>query len=89
MFGEEKMFGQTEVSVDEKNRFVLPLFTKREQGDNLVLVEDNDLNIFRIYHIDAIEKMFDQINEKLKSSKTDEERKINKKNKRKKQKNII
>ena len=48
MFGEEAMFGQTELKIDSKTRLIIPAYTKREEGDKLILVEDTDLNIYRI-----------------------------------------
>ena len=53
MFGEEAMFGQTELKIDNKTRLIIPAYTKREEGDKLILVEDADLNIYRILKLEV------------------------------------
>jgi len=73
MFGEEKILGQIEATIDDKNRLILPIFTKREKDDNLVLIEDKDFNIFRIYTFEQISKIFEKINDNLLKATTEKE----------------
>lgn len=65
MFGEERMFGQSEQIIDKKTRLVLPSYTKREEGEKLLLIEDKELNIYRIFRKEIISGVFDINNEKL------------------------
>ena len=65
MFGEERMFGQSEQIIDKKTRLVLPSYTKREEGEKLLLIEDKELNIYRIFRKEVISGVFDINNEKL------------------------
>jgi len=75
MFGEEKMFGKSQIAVDNKTRIILPKSTKREEGDSLALLEDREINIYRIYRAEEIEKTLDKLSEQINDSKTPEERK--------------
>ena len=79
MFGEENMYGQSEQIVDSKQRIFLPVSTKREEGDNLALIQDKDFDIYRIYKIEKVDELFDKISNKLSNSKTESELKKYKK----------
>ena len=72
MFGEEEMFGQTMQTIDKKTRLILPSLTKREEGDKLVLIEDKELNVYRIFRKDIISGVFVKNNEELLNAKTPE-----------------
>lgn len=43
MFNEEPMYGIFDVSVDSKNRIIIPSKTKVCQGDKLVILKDGDI----------------------------------------------
>lgn len=73
MFGEENMYGQSEQIVDSKQRIFLPVSTKREEGDNLALIQDQDFDVYRIYKTQRVDELFDKISEKLSNSKTEAE----------------
>jgi len=62
MFGEKSIYGQKEVTLDNKGRIILPANTKREKGDNLILVYDEDISAYEILSFD----IYDKIIEKLK-----------------------
>ena len=79
MFGEEKFFGKSEHIIDDKTRLSLPTSTKRETGEKILIIKDNDLDIFKLYNVEEISKLFDKINEKILNAKTKEEAIINKK----------
>jgi len=72
VFGEEEMFGQTMQTIDKKTRLILPSLTKREEGDKLVLIEDKELNVYRIFRKDIISGVFVKNNEELLNAKTPE-----------------
>ena len=38
MFGEESIYGQSIIHLDDKNRIILPKYTGAEKGDKLVIV---------------------------------------------------
>lgn len=73
MFGEEEMFGQTVQTIDKKTRLILPSLTKREEGDKLLLIEDKELNIYRIFRKEIISGVFAKNNEDLLNAKKSEE----------------
>ena len=73
MFGENPMFGQAEVSIDSKGRIFLPTFTGREEGDQVVLVFNDILEIHEIYSVSALEKKFKQIEEQIVKATTKKE----------------
>lgn len=70
MFGENPIFGQNELTVDSKGRIFIPASTKREPGEELVLIENKDLGIYEIYSILTLKDRFEEINKLMKNSKT-------------------
>ena len=74
MFGKEKMFSTAEQILYNKTRLNIPSYTKREEGDKFLIIKDRDLNIFRIYNVKVISKIYDKINNKLNKAKTIEEK---------------
>lgn len=73
MFGEKPMFGQAEVSIDNKGRIFLPTFTSREEGDQVVLVFNDILGVHEIYSVSALEEKFKQIEEQIVKATTKKE----------------
>lgn len=73
MFGEEALLGKFELTIDTKNRLTIPTLTKREVGENLVIVKDTDLNVYRIYSESKITEIYDELNQKILKSRTKEE----------------
>lgn len=65
MFGEKSILGQTELNVDNKGRIFIPANTKREAGEELVLIYNEDLNIYEIYSITKLEERFEELNKLL------------------------
>ena len=48
MFGEESMYGQSVVHLDNKNRIFLPKFTYVEKDDSLLIIDKEDyLSIYK------------------------------------------
>ena len=64
MFGEEKMFGKSEISIDEKNRIKLPKFTYAESGDRIIIQQEDDA--LKISNELKITKIIEEIEEALK-----------------------
>lgn len=73
MFGEELILGQTEMSVDDKSRVVIPASTKREVGEKLILIYDESLEIYEIYSINKLREKFEKINTLIIESKNKNE----------------
>lgn len=73
MFGEEALLGKFELTIDTKNRLTIPSTTKREVGEKLVIIKDNDLNIYNIYSESKITEIFEKLNQELLKSTTKEE----------------
>ena len=74
MFGEEPIFGQKIITVDEKERIIIPPYTKREEGEKLVLCWDEDLKLYKILSINKIVENIKKIDEII--EKTSEKTKI-------------
>lgn len=53
------MYGTEEIRIDSKNRIFLPSFTNAEQGDELLLVKDEEFySIYnRIYYDELLSKL--------------------------------
>lgn len=64
MFGEKKMFGKSEISIDEKNRIKLPKFTYAESGDRIIIQQEDDT--LKISNESKITKIIEEIEETLK-----------------------
>lgn len=64
MFGEEKIFGKSEISIDEKNRIKLPKFTYAESGDRIIIQQEDDA--LKISNELKITKIIEEIEEALK-----------------------
>lgn len=74
MFGEEEIFGNFKVSIDERNRIVLPSFTHAEKGDKIIIQKDTDGLI--ISNELRIIKIMEELEEALKFVKNSSEGKI-------------
>ena len=55
MFGDKTMFGQNELTVGDNGRIFIPASTKREVGEELVLLYNDELKIYEIYSISKLE----------------------------------
>ena len=42
MFGEQSIYGQSNVRIDDKNRIILPKYTYAEAGDKLLVINDGE-----------------------------------------------
>ena len=74
MFGEKPMFGQNEITVDSKGRIFIPASTKRESGEELVLIDNKDLGVYEIYSTLKLKERFETINKLIIESKTKKEK---------------
>lgn len=74
MFGEKPIFGQSELTIDDKGRIFIPVSTKREPGEELVIVYNEELNVHEIYSINALNKKFETLNNMILNSKTKKEK---------------
>ena len=73
MFGEENLFGQNELTVDKKGRIFVPAYTKREVGEELLLLYNDDLNLYEIYSARKLEEKFEKLNDLMLNSKNKQE----------------
>lgn len=64
MFGEKSIYGQSSVKIDNKGRMFLPAFTKREIGDNLVLIRDNDISRYKICSSNRLDEIIKELRQK-------------------------
>lgn len=71
MFGEEKIFGTSQISIDEKNRIKLPTFTYAEPGDKIIIQKEEDY--LKISNELRIIKIIEEIEESLKYVKNSSE----------------
>ena len=76
MFGEKEIFGQTELKIDSKGRFFIPATTKREPGEELVLLYNEQFNIYEIYSIKKLADRFEELNKLILSSKSEKEKRF-------------
>lgn len=76
MFGENPMFGQCELTVDIKGRIFIPANTKRETGEELVLIDNKELGVYEIYSTLKLKERFEAINKLILGSKTKKEKKF-------------
>ena len=74
MFGEEEIFGNFKISIDERNRIVLSSFTHAEKGDKIIIQKDTDGLI--ISNELRIIKIMEELEEALKFVKNSSEGKI-------------
>jgi len=79
MFGDKLLVGQYELSIDEKNRIIIPAGTAREKDDLIFVVYDESIDCYKLYAKQAIEEMFKTLKKAILDSKTEEERICNKK----------
>lgn len=70
MFGEEAIFGQAEVSRDNKGRIFIPATTKREPGEELVLLYNEELKVHEIYSVSKLNQKFEELNNLILNAKT-------------------
>lgn len=62
MFEDKQLYGKDELKIDTKGRIFLPKYTKREPGDELVIVYNKEISKYEIYSI----KRYNEIMETLK-----------------------
>ncbi|MBE6138941.1 MAG: hypothetical protein E7174_00325 [Firmicutes bacterium] len=62
MFGEKPLFGQVEISVDKKGRICIPATTKREPGEELVILYNKQFDVHEIYSVKSLEDRFNKLN---------------------------
>lgn len=65
MFGDEEIYGQFIIPIDDKNRISLPKVTKRENGDILNIVYDEDLELYRIYNANIFNEKLEYLSCKI------------------------
>ena len=74
MFGEKPMFGQSELTLGDKGRIFIPASTKRESGEELVLLYNEELNVYEIYSVNKLNEKFEELNNLILNSKNKKER---------------
>lgn len=70
MFGESPMFGQEQLTVHDKGRIFIPVSTKVEKDDELVLLYNKDLNFYEIYSVSKLEEKYKELESLILNSKT-------------------
>lgn len=70
MFGENKMLGQIELTIDSKGRISLPVNTGREKGGELILLYNEDLDVYEIYNSKVIEEIYKKLITSLEKAKS-------------------
>ena len=74
MFGDKNnIYGQFNLSIDEKNRIFLPPSTNREIGEELVLSYDKDLEIFKIFTLEKFDEILENLSFKIEDARTKDE----------------
>ena len=76
MFGETGIFGQHELSIDSKGRIAIPVNTKREEGEELVLLYNDELKVYEIYSSRRLEERYKELNEFILNSKNERQKKF-------------
>ena len=62
MFGDKPIFGQTILNIDSKNRIIVPIYTNREYGEELLLLYNKDFDIYEIYSTKRLEERYIHLN---------------------------
>lgn len=73
MFGDKPILGQVETIIDDKNRLNLPKYTNKEQGDELVLIYDNDTENYKIFSASKYLENIEKLKENLSNAKNKKE----------------
>lgn len=71
MFGDQPILGQTELKIDEKGRVLIPSSTKREVGEELVVLNNRNLNLYEIYSAARLKEKIEELNSKIDKSEND------------------
>ena len=74
MFGDKPMFGQTKLSIDDKNRIIIPVSTNREPGEELLVIDNKELKIYEIYSVKRLEERYKELDDLILNSKTKKEK---------------
>jgi len=74
MFGEKAIFGQSELTPDNKGRIFIPVYTQREAGEELVLLYNAELKLYEIYSVSKLEEKFKKLNDLMLNSKNKNEK---------------
>ena len=69
MFGEKPLFGQVEISVDKKGRICIPATTKREPGEDLVILYNEQFDLYEIYSVKSLESRINKLDKLIADSK--------------------
>lgn len=73
MLGDEILLGNRILNVDSKQRIIIPVDTKREEGESLVIVQDNDLDVLRIYNQERYMERIEMLEEIISKSTNEKE----------------
>ena len=76
MFGENPIFGQNELTVDSNGRIFIPANTKREYGEELVLIENKDLGVYEIYSVLKLKERYEKLNKLISESKNKDDKRF-------------
>lgn len=74
MFGEKPIFGQNEITIDSQGRMFVPANTKRENGEELVLLYNDNLKLFEMYSVEKLKIRFENLAELIEKARTKKEK---------------
>lgn len=73
MLGDEILLGNRILNVDSKQRIIIPVETKREEGESLVIIQDNDLDVLRVYNQERYMEKIEILEEMISKSTNEKE----------------
>lgn len=74
MFGEKPIFGQNEITIDYSARMFVPANTKREAGEELVLLYNENLKLYEMYSVEKLKVRFEELESLIKNAKNKREK---------------
>ena len=75
MFGEKPMYGQNELKLCDKGRIFIPASTKREPGEELILLYNSFSKVHEIYSSKILEEKFEKLNQLLMNAQNEQDKK--------------
>lgn len=74
MFGEKPIFGQNEITIDNNGRMFVPANTKREAGEELVLLYNENLKLYEMYSVEKLKIRFEELENLVLNAKNKKEK---------------
>ena len=61
MFGDKPMLGQTKLTIDDKNRIILPKCANSQSGEELIILNNKEFKVYEIYSIKRLEEKYKEL----------------------------